>query len=153
MPELFCNKIKTAKSYALTPAHQTDEEALKGLPTGQPLRVKITRMRNVQFLRKYFALLNYLYDIWEPDEANQVGEKNFSRFRSDMTILAGFYESYIRIDGSTRIEPRSISFSNMSEDDFTELYNKTIDAGVKYVAKNYTGDELAAVVSHILEFD
>jgi hypothetical protein len=64
MSEFFCMKTKTGTSWALVPAHATDVDAIKKLPAHQPVRVKVTRMRNPQFHRKFFALLNYLFDIW-----------------------------------------------------------------------------------------
>ena len=153
MTDLFVNKVKTATAYALMPAHQQDLEAIKSLPNNVPLRVKVTRMRNVQFHRKWWALVNYAYDCWTPDESNQVGEKNFDRFRKDIIILAGFYERYVRLNGETRIEPKSISFASMSEDEFSDLYTKTVDVIIKHVLRNYTGEELRIVVDGILEFD
>ena len=153
MSEFFCMKTKTGTSWALVPAHATDVDAIKKLPNSQPVRVKVTRMRNPQFHRKFFALLNYLFDIWEPEEENHVGDKNFDRFRKDIVILAGFYERYIRLDGTTRIEPKSSSFANMDEDEFEQLYEKVIDVGIKYVARNYTDLELRAVIDGIMEFD
>lgn len=153
MPDLFVTKAKTATGYALMPAHQSDLDAIKKLPNNEPVRVKITRVRNVQFHRKYFALLNYAFDCWEPDENNQVGEKNFDRFRADIIILAGFYKQYVRLDGSTRIEPKSISFAKMGQDEFDELYQRTIDVIIKHVMTHYTGAELNAVIEQVLEFD
>lgn len=152
MSELFCMKVKTRNGYALSPAHDTDLEAIKSLPTGQPLRCKITRIRNVDHHRKYFALLNYAFDVWEPPD-NHVGEKNFDRFRKDIIILAGFYNSYIRLNGDTRLEAKSISFANMGQDEFEQLYDKTIDVIIKYALTNYTGDELRSVVDQVMEFD
>ena len=152
MVDIFVHKVRTATGYALVPAHQNDVDAMKKLPL-TPLRVKVTRPRNVQWHRKLFALFNYLYDIWEPDEGNQVGEKCFERFRQDLTILAGFYEQHVRLDGSTRVEAKSISFGKMDQDEFEELYSKVIDVGIKYVANNHTGEELRAVIDTILSFD
>lgn len=150
--DIFCRKVKTGTGYALVPAHESDLEQLKKLPT-DPLRVKVTRIRNVQFHRKWWALINFAFDCWEPEEENQVGEKNLDRFRKDIIILAGFYDRYIRLDGSTRIEPKSISFANMDEDEFEKLYSKTIDVILKHVLTNYTEDDLRSVVDQVLEFD
>ena len=166
MTEFFCNKVKTATSYALMPAHQTDEDEIKKLPKGQPLRVKVTRMRNVDFHRLYFALLNYAFDCWEPENCtveagihqlkvyqhDLVPEKNFDRFRRDIIILCGFYDAYYRLNGAVRIEPKSISFANMDQDEFEKLYDKTIDVIIKYVLRNYTGDELRQVIDQVMEF-
>ena len=151
MPDIFCNKVKTGIGYALAPAHEQDLEEMKKLPKDQPLRVTMRRIRNVDHHRKYFALLNYAFDCWEPPE-NHVGEKNFERFRKDIVILAGFYERYVRLNGETRIEAKSISFANMDQDEFDLLYQKTIDAILKYVLTNYTQDDLEAVVSQVMEF-
>lgn len=153
MTDFFVQKVKTAHGYALSPAHESDLEAIKKLPNGQPVRVKVTRIRNVDHHRKWWALVNHAFDCWEPDEGNLVGEKNLDRFRKDLIILAGFYEQHVRLDGSTRIEPKSISFANMDQDEFELLYDKTIDVIIKHVLRNYTGDELRAVIDQIMEFD
>jgi len=154
MTDFFCNKVKTATSYALMPAHQQDEDEIKKLPKGQPLRVKVTRMRNIQFFRKWWALVDYAFNEWTPP-ADTIGEKNRERFRKDLIIRCGFYQQHVRIDGSIRTEARSIAFKNMTEDEFEELYDKTIDVIIKYVQMdyNYTPDELRVVIEQILEFD
>lgn len=166
MAEFFVTKVKTATSWALLPAHQQDEDEIKKLPNGQPVRCKVTRIRNVDHHRKYFALLNYAFDVWEPGNSimeNAVSmkvmsgeleiEKNFDRFRKDIAILAGFYIATYRTDNTARIEAKSISFANMDQDEFEKLYDKTIDVIIKHVLRNYTGDELRAVVEQIQEFD
>lgn len=157
MPDLFVTKHKMAKGYALVPAHETDEEAVKKLPVGRPLRCKITQIRNVDFHRKYFALLNYAYDCWEPpdecpDWLNAV-EKNFDRFRADIIILCGYFDAHYRLNGEVRIEPKSISFSSMSQDEFEKLYAETITVIVKNVLNNYTDEALRQVVDKVLEFE
>lgn len=161
MTKLYCNRIKTAKSTALVPCHSSDEDELKKLPLNQPLTVTVTRIRNIQFHRKYFALLNYAFDTWEPPDkeiplhiknAGPVA-KSKDRFRKDICILAGFYESSYRLNGDIRIEAKSIAFHNMDESEFTELYEKTFDVILKHVLKNYTGDELRVAVDHVMEFD
>jgi hypothetical protein len=146
--EIILKKV----SGGLLPANAAEAEKLHSFKAGAGVRCKVTRVRNYQFLKKYFALLNLAYDYWEPEE-NLVGEKNFERFRSDVIILAGFYEAYVRVDGSTRIEPKSISFGSMSEDEFSDLYTKTIDALVKHVLPRFTGDELRDLVRAIEDFE
>ena len=136
---------------ALYPASENDQELLKKIKSGEPTKVKLTRVRNYEFHKKYFALLNFAYDYWEP--ATECAEKNFDRFRKDCIILAGFHDSYVRLDGSTRIEPKSVSFASMSEDEFEDLYTKTIDVIVKYVLKNYSGDMLRSVMEQVEDFE
>ena len=136
---------------ALYPASDSDRELLSKIKTGEPVRLTFKRVRNYQFHRKWFALINLAFDYWEPPD-NQVGEKNLERFRKDITILAGFYEQTVRLDGETRTEAKSISFGSMSEDEFEELYNRTIDVIIKYVLRNYSNEELRSVVDQVEEF-
>ena len=138
---------------ALHPASDSDREILKKFKTGETVRVKVTRVRNYQFHRKWWALVSFAFDYWNPEEENMVGEKNLERFRKDIIILSGFHDSYIRLDGSTRIEPKSISFASMSEDEFEDLYGKSIDVIVKYVLKHYTGDMLRSVMEQVEDFE
>jgi len=146
--EAIFNKVNGA----LHPVNESDREILKKFPAGRPVRVKITKVRNYEFLKKYFALLNLAFDYWEPPR-DALGEKNFERFRKDIIILAGFYDTYVRVDGSIRIEPRSIAFGSMDAEEFEDLYTKTIDALVKHVLPQFSGDELREIARAIEDFD
>ena len=161
MTDIFVQKVRTATGYALVPAHQNDVDAMKKLPM-TPLRVKVTRPRNVQFHRKIFALLNLLYDWWEPTDENTPAylkvrgitpEKSFTRFRRDLMILAGFYDATYRINDEVRVEAKSMSFSNMTEDEAAELFDKFLDIGVKKIAPQHSNDEVRAIIDQILEFE
>ena len=167
MAEFFVTRFDADRVCALMPAHGHDEEEIKKLPKGQPLRVKVTRIRNVDHHRKYFALLNYAFDVWEPpalrgsdmeravrlDIMPDDVEKNFDRFRKDIAILAGFYTTTVRVNGEMRLEAKSIAFGNMDQDEFELLYDKTIDVIVKHVLKHYDGDQLREVVDQVMAFD
>lgn len=153
MSDMFCIR----RGQLLAPAHEQDLDEIRKLPKDIPLRVTVTRMRNPAFHRKYFALLNYAFECWEPPELEDDGprieiHKSFDRFRKDIAILSGFYECVWRVDGTFRFEPRSISFAKMSEEEFEELYSKTIDVIVKRVLSNYTAEDLNEVINTILEF-
>lgn len=165
--EFFVNKMKRSNGYALVPAHETDQDAIKKLPNGQPVRVKVTQIRNIDHHRKYFALLNYAFDVWEPPQLSASDmqkavrfnimptdiEKNFDRFRKDIAILCGFYDTTVRVNGDLQLEAKSISFAKMDQHEFEKLYDSTIDVIVKHVLNNYTGDQLREVVDQVMEFD
>lgn len=146
---------------ALHPASFNDQEILKQFKAGQPVRIKLTRVRNYEFHKKYFALLNLAFDYWEPSvkvkecrKALAVNpEKNFDRFRKDIAILCGFYDATYRLNGEVRLEAKSISFHSMSEDEFEELYNKTIDVIVKHVLVQYDGDMLRSIIEQVEAFE
>ena len=126
------------------------------LKPGEVVHAEFKKVRNYQFHRKYFALLAVGYDNWEPGEIHAkygVPEKNFDRFRADLTILAGFYDVRIRLDGSTRIEPKSISFAKMTAEDFKDLYSRTIDALIKHVyGQDMDAEKLNGIVESYLRF-
>ena len=146
-------------SGALVPGDSEATEALRKIKTGKALRMSATRMRNYEFHKKFFALVNFAYEHWEPGELPDARwrgvqpEKTFDRFRKDLIILAGFYEATYRLDGSVRIEAQSISFGRMDEDDFEALYSKVINVVLKHVLRNYTREDLDHVVEQILRFD
>lgn len=152
--------IKTPAG-ALVPADSESAEMLSRVKTGRALRMKSTQMRerNVRFFRKWWALVDFAFDNWEPAELDDprwkgvTPEKTKDRFRKDLTILAGYYEASYRVDGSVRIEAKSIAFGRMSEDEFERLYSNTINAVLKHILTHYDRDQLDAVVEQILRFD
>ncbi|HEY4437659.1 MAG TPA: DUF1367 family protein [Lelliottia sp.] len=48
--------------------------------------------------------------------------KSFEAFRKWATVEAGFYDEFVLPDNTRRREARSISFANMSEGEFHEVY-------------------------------
>lgn len=142
----------------LTPASEADKEALDRLPLGQNVSIEFKRVRNLHFHRKFFALCRYAYDLWEPAKLEDspwdgvVPERNFDRFRKDLIIRAGYYECAYRLDGSIRVEAKSIAFENMEEDEFEKMYSRTIDVIIKHICTTMTGAELDHEVETALGF-
>lgn len=125
------------------------------IKNGEVVRAEIKRPRNYEFHKKFFALLNIAYESWEPEEIEYHGQpvgKNFDKFRDDITILAGYYNIFVNIKGEPQAEAKSISFGKMEEDEFAELYSKTIDVILKRVLKNYTREDIDRVVEEIIGF-
>lgn len=140
---------------SLIPVNDEAETALSKVGQGEIVRVpKFTRPRNLSFHRKWFALAKLAFDFWEPAELDDpkglTPEKNFDRFRKDLTILAGFYEASYRIDGSVRVEAKSIAFAKMDEDEFEKLYSATIDTARKHILKNFTDEDVRNSVDEML---
>lgn len=142
----------------LAPANPATEDAIGRLKLGQVIHADFKKMRNYKFHKKLFALLNFAYDHWEPEKFDDpkwggvAPQKTFDRFRQDVAILAGFFDATYRLDGSVRIEAKSISFGKMSEDDFAILYDKTINVILKKILVNYDKEELDRVVNNLLGF-
>ena len=139
----------------LYPADSNAMESLEKIKIGEVIKCNFTKPRNYKFHRKFFALLNFLYDSWEPGEAEYKGHpvnKSFERFREDIIILAGYYDSVFNINGDVRVKAKSISFGKMSEDEFHDLYSKVIDVALKKVLVNFTREDIDNTVQEILQF-
>lgn len=120
---------------------------------------KVIKPRNYKFLQKFHTLIKFAFEHWQPGELSGkqfegvTPKKSITRFRKDVTILAGFFEQEIRLDGSIRTTAKSISFASMEEDDFEELYNNTINVILERVLTNYDREQLDKVVLELLSFD
>jgi hypothetical protein len=130
---------------------------MDGIKIGAEVHGNMRQKRILWKHRKYFALLKIAYDNWTPGEINSkygVPMKNFERFRKDVAILTGHFELVIRVDGTSRPEGKSISFSKMDQIEFDELYSKTIDLLVKniYGKENMTAERMNELVDQFIRF-
>lgn len=106
-------------------AYDSDYEKAKKIKAGEPYEFEYKQLRNVRFHRKFFALMNLLFQ-------NQELYKNLDHLRKDLTVEAGYYDLRVNIHGEEIKEAKSISFAAMSEDEFSEFYNAVLDTIVKY---------------------
>jgi hypothetical protein len=112
------------------PLGSDDLDLMKKIPIGSLLECEFTKKRHPQFHRKFFALLNLGYEYWQPEPQEWKGfeaQKNFKVFREQVTILAGFYEVTFNLDGSVKVKAKSISFANMEDVEFQQVYSKVLD--------------------------
>ncbi len=159
MTEVVCRRMGPA----LQGASEMDAEAIRKIPMGETVMVKIKRPRNLQFHKKYMSLLRFGFDEFEPKidpefEAKYgvTPEKNFDRFRKDVAILAGFYEAEVNIKGECKFEAKSIAFGSMDEAEFSELYKTTLTVLWKRIfqfKEGYTEAELERVANELLGFE
>jgi len=117
MAEIFLVK----RHGILMPSSESDSEKLATLTEGETIRADIKRPRNVAFHRKYFALLDVLFNIFEPVVSGEKWYggvqpiKNRERFRKDIAIATGHYTLVVNIKNEVRAEADSISFASMDE--------------------------------------
>ena len=140
----------------LVPANEDTEEWYRRVGVGEAVHADFKKVRNYRFLRKYFALLKVGFDNWiVPDIDTKWGkpEKNMAAFREFVTILAGYRDLVFKLDGSYKMVAKSISFARMEEEEFADLYSKTIDVLLKNVyGGDMTADKLDKVVESYLQF-
>jgi hypothetical protein len=143
----------------LAPATDDDADALKKIKAGSAVRVEVKQIRNVKFLRKWFTLARYAFDIWsetvEPQEyKGQPVKPSFDRFRKDLIILGGRFDAVYNARGEVRVEAKSISFGSMSEDEFEKLFSDTIDVILQKIlgSTSMTEDQLRNHVDNVLRY-
>jgi hypothetical protein len=133
-------------------ATDIDLPRLTRFKTGETYTAEIKLSRNPAFHRKVMAFFGFCFSHWcatragleHMDEYTQ-----FDRFRKDLTILAGFYEQTVRLDGSIRTEAKSLAFASMKQEEFERVYSALINAALKHVFAN-TKDE--KILNHLYEF-
>ena len=94
-------------------------EALRRVAQGEVVRVELRKVRNPQFHRKFFALLQLVRDstdAWPTTESLLAGLK----------LEMGHADQYQARDGQTIMVPRSISFGSMDEIEFAEFYERAL---------------------------
>jgi len=142
----------------LVPDNEQSRDFISKLKTGKTIHADFKNKRNARFHRKYFALLNFAFSHWEPLNLQDpkwkgvTPKKSFNRFRKDLAILSGFYDATYRVDGSVRVEAKSVSFSKMKEEDFEELYSNTIDVIIQKILTTYTHEELDRTILEVMSF-
>ena len=108
--------------------HEEDAAALRKLmPYGTPVEVIIRIGDDNQLRRRWFALLRFAFDFYEPAALPNgiVPLPNFNRFRKELTIMAGYYTQKYTPEGSVFVDAQSTAVGEMSAEDFADLYRKT----------------------------
>ena len=130
----------------LVPSDIDQHKKLSKYKDGIEVECDIKRPRNLKFHKKYFALLNTVYEQQDTFE-------NREHFRLEVQITAGHFEEYITQEGKLVYRPLSISFAQMGEDEFSELYNTVLDICINnYLPAGHTEDSINSMVEERLRF-
>jgi len=104
----------------LLPLDAVSADRYMKLKRGEPYVFTFKRSRNYMFHRKYFSLLNLAF-------SNQEKFAEFEWFRKWTLIAIGECKTYIDpFTGKISNEAVSVSFDKCSEDDFDNIYSKTV---------------------------
>ena len=118
----------------------TDEDAelMTKFKNGEIYEVELKLTRNPKFLKKMMAFFKFCFEFYDSGELlpHCTPQQQFNRFRKDLTILAGFYNQTVRLNGDIRIEAQSLAYSNMTEEEFSECYHAVIQAAITHIFKD-----------------
>lgn len=131
---------------------------VKKLEPGELCIFDVTIPRNYKFLKKFFLLITLGFDMFEPKRKNKCYkgmpvQKNFERFRKDVTIQAGFYTQTFDLDGKMTLEAESISFANMDDAKFERVYSAVLNVLLEKVLITYKNRaEVDSVIEKMMNF-
>lgn len=109
------------------------------------VRVEYKRPRNVQFHRKFMALVNLVYD-------NQERYTNREALLTELKLQVGHYQEHVTLGGKLIYQPKSISFASMDDDEFSIFYAKVVDVVLRHFLTGMSEDELNTMVDSLLGF-
>ena len=114
-------------------AYPSDYDVAKKLKAGEPFFFEVKKSRNIGFHRKFFSLLNLIYN-------NQTIYTNMEDLRHDLTIAAGYYTLVVNIQGEEIKRAKSISFTSMDELAFNAYYDAVVIQVMHYL--NVTKEQI-----------
>lgn len=134
-------KIKVQNTVrGLVPLTDEDYDDKRKLKIGEIYEVTVRQVRNYQFHKKYFALINLSWEYL--NEEQQKFFKTKEVFRKSLEITAGHCDVVYSFETkSYHHTPKSISFEKMKEDEFSELYERVKDVLFIAILKNITEEE------------
>jgi Protein of unknown function (DUF1367). len=118
-------KIKVLNTaQGLIALYDEDYDEKRKLKIGQTYVCEIKKTRNLQFHKKYFALINCAWE-YQSERRRAFFSENKDIFRKTVEIAAGWSERVYSISRKEWLEvPKSISFEKMDNIEFTELYER-----------------------------
>jgi hypothetical protein len=121
--------------------YDDDYDVKKRLKLNEVYRVDIVKARNIDFHRKYFALINIGWEYLN-EEQTKFFKYDREGFRKCVQIAAGYYNLTFSIKRMEWVEESaSISFEKMDDIEFHDLYNKVRDVIFSLIEDNVSEDE------------
>ena len=111
--------------HGLVPYSDEDEEKMSSITMGRPMKITINSARNLPHHRKYFKLIQTCWDYQPEGVKKWHGDKE--HFRKCLEISCGHCDVVWCMKTNSWVEiPKSIAFDKMSQEEFSELYDKVM---------------------------
>ena len=124
----------------LVPLGDDDYEQKRKLKLGETYSVEIKVVRNVDFHRKYFALIAYAWEFLDEQETERFKDKE--NFRKYIEIAAGHCDVIFHPRLQEFVEiPKSIAFAKMDNTAFSDLYGRVKDVIFSIIGDRVTQEE------------
>ena len=124
----------------LVPLGDDDYEQKRKLKLGETYSVEVKVVRNVDFHRKYFALIAYAWEFMNEQETERFKDKE--NFRKYLEIAAGHCDVIFHPRLQEFVEiPKSIAFAKMDNTAFSDLYGRVKDVIFSIIGDRVTQEE------------
>lgn len=108
----------------LKPLYDEDYDQKKKLKIGEIYKAKITIARNINFHRKYFALINCAW-AYQNERTTKHFKNNVECFRKTVEIAAGHCDTVYNLSLKSWVDiPKSIAFDKLKQEEFEDLYER-----------------------------
>ena len=138
----------------MAPADSEAIEFMQSIKLGEVLAFEVKRARNYQFHKKWFALVQLMFEQ-KFEHFNNIeynGAKvlpSFERFRKDVIIKTGRYTPVFNADGEVRLEADSISFGKMKQEEFDKLYSDTVQVALDLLS-NFNEQDITDAIDAVM---
>jgi hypothetical protein len=134
---------------SLRPAEPRAEEILSKIKNGAFVRVEIKRVRSVQHMRLFFAIMNLVHENLPERYANVYPK--MENMLDAVKIALGHFEPIISLQGEVvGQKPSSISFERLGQDEWNDFFNRSMDLLLNHFLPEVGKDALIAEVTHML---
>ena len=130
-----------ATPLGLKPLYPEDFDEEKKLKNGTIYTADIRVPRNIRFHRLFFSLINTGYAYF-PGDVQQAYFQSVESFRKSVLIAAGFVTRFWSVKHQAFLEEaESISFANMDDARFREVYDRCKEVVFALIGKYVSEEE------------
>lgn len=142
--DIYCRVTDTG----LVPLYDSDSEAKHKLRKGDDVLCTITKPRNYEFHKKFFALVRLTFDNLPERLHQMLGIRSEEDMLDCIKIDLGLYTEHWH-GGRKVLKLGSISFASMDQTEFERFYNKAITL---ILNKYLSGTDRQALTEEIERF-
>lgn len=126
--------------HGLVPYGDSDYDEKRKLKAGEIYTADIKVARNVDFHRKYFAMISYAYEFLNEKELATFRTKDV--FRKYLEVAAGHCDVIFHPRLQEYVEvPKSIAFDKLDDAGFRDIYGRVRDVIFSIIGGRVTEDE------------
>jgi len=111
---------------------------LSGIPDGEII-ADLRKNRNVKNHRRFFAFIKMSFDMQDTFDSMEV-------WRKYITMKAGFFDEVINAEGKVLYWPQSISWDELDEIKFKDLFTQVVNAFLKYYGQDLDDMQINSIV-------